>query len=511
METIRTQLGTDRVYDVIGELFPQRNLAQLILEAASSTHNHAQLLKAIDITLDPEQVQFFKNFNEETLVSPFINLPQVNELQQQAREHGLIPEYTREFFRKTFETLNKPLHQRRDMFFRIDNIPFQIISISKEPQFRQMYPALNRKNYLKVTFDKAQALTDPTAEFISFGHPIFEATLQYAEQTYSDALKTGACFEDPDGFFNGVVAFYEGEIRDATEAVAGRKLFAYYLPENSEIIEKVNPKLIWDFQEVEAEPLPEHLKLQELEERVGTEVRTQLDQYKQELTEERQRQVDIKRKYGITSLEQLILKLDRDLLELGMRNERGEDVRLAIQNKEEQKRHYEDEKEKLEKTCQQEVTLARKPPSFAGAIRVRPATETDDSNASQEDKLEIERIGMECAIHHEETQGCTVTDVSAENLGFDIRSKTPDGKIRCIEVKARAERAPIVLTSNEWHMAKQLKDDYFLYVVLDAVTQPELYIIQNPAEQIAAVQQIADVRYQIPLSEITQNGLPTEN
>ena len=281
--------------------------------------------------------------------------------------------------------------------------------------------------------------------------------------------------------------------------------------ENSEKIEQVNPKLLWDFQKAQAEPSTEVLEIQELEAKVGTQVRIHLEQYRHELIEERQRQVDIKKKYGITSLDQLILKRDRELLELGMRSERGEDVRLAIQNKEEQKRHYEEEKGKLEETCQQEVTLARKPPIFAGAIRVKPIMETDDSGTSQENKLEIERIGMECAIRHEKAQESTVTDVSAEKLGFDLRSKTQDGKIRCIEVKARAERAPVVLTSNEWHMAKQLKNDYFLYVVLNAVTQPELYIIQNPAEQITAVQQITDVRFQVPLSEITQNRRPPEN
>ena len=301
------------------------------------------------------------------------------------------------------------------------------------------------------------------------------------------------------------MVFYEGEIRDGADSVAGRKLFAYYLPENTEKIEKVNPKLLWDFQEAQAAPSTPVLKIQELETKVVTQVRSHLEQYKQELTEERQRQVDIKRKYGIKSLEQLIIKSDSELLKLGMRSERGEDVRIVIQNKKEQKRHYENEKEELEKTCQQEVTLSRKPPIFVGAIRISPSTETDDSSVLQENKLEIERIGMECAIRHEEQQECTVTDVSAENLGFDLRSITQDGKIRCIEVKARAERKPIVLTSNEWHMAKQLKDDYFLYVVLNASTQPDLYIIQNPAEKINAVQQTTDVRFRIPLSEITQS------
>ena len=503
LDTIRNELGIDRVYDVIGELFPKRNLAQLMLEAAASTRDYTQLINEIDVSLDPAQLELFKGFNQDTLVSPFINLPQVNELQQQAREHGLIPEYTREFFRKTLEIHNVQLHQRRDGFFSIPRIPIQIIKMSQDEQFRQIYPNVTGKNYTKVTFDKAHASTDASVEFISFGHPLFEATLRYVEQEYSEDLKTGACFEDPDGRFNGVIIFYEGEIRDGADTVAGRRLFAFYLPQDSTKIEPINPALIWDFQEAEVDRTSEPIQIQELEAKVGTQLRLHLDQYKQELTEERERQIDIKRRYGIASLEQFIRKLDSELLELGARSEKGEDVRLVTQNKEERKRHYEEEKERLEETCRQEMTLARKPPTFAGAIRVIPATEVDDTGTQPYNKSEIEQIGMKCAIHHEEARGCTVEDVSTENLGFDLRSTASDGKIGCIEVKARADRAPIILTSNEWFRAKQLKDDYFLYVVLNAATEPKLYIIRNPAEKISAVQQITDVRYQVPLSEIT--------
>lgn len=509
LETIRKVLGKDRVYDVIGELFPKRNLAQLMLEAAASTRDYTQLLNEIEASLDPVQLDLFQDFNQDTLVSPYINLPQVSELQQQAREHGLIPEYTREFFRKTFETLNSTLHQRRDAFFRIERIPFQIARTSQDPQFRQMYPPLTRGNYPKVTFDKAHASTDPTVEFISFGHPLFEATLRYVEKEYTEDFKIGACFSDPDERFNGVIVFYEGEIRDGTDTVAGRQLFAFYLPQNSSVVEPINPSLIWDLQEAEPDTTAEPIQIQELEAKVSQQLRCHLDQYKQELIEERERQVNIKRKYGIASLNQLILKLDSELLELGTRSERGEDVRLVTQNKEHQKQHYEEEKEKLEKSCQQEVTLSRKPPTFAGAIRVWSATNGSELDTPPHNKSEIERIGMEYATHYEEAQGHIVTDVSAENLGFDLRSKTLEGKVRCIEVKARADRAPIVLTSNEWFRAKQLKDDYFLYVVLNAATtQPESYILQNPANQISAVQQITEVRYQMPLSEITKRSEP---
>ena len=154
---------------------------------------------------------------------------------------------------------------------------------------------------------------------------------------------------------------------------------------------------------------------------------------------------------------------------------------------------------RLEKACQQEVTLSRKSPTLAGAIRVRPAA---DADASMKTAPDIERIGMEEATRYEEAQGNTVEDISAENLGFDLRSTTSDGTVRCIEVKARAGREPVVLTRNEWHKAKQLKDAYYLYVVFNAAREPELHRIQNPAERLPNVRPITEVRYQVSVSEI---------
>ena len=500
LETIRAELGSDRVYDVIGELFPKKNLAQLILEAATNTRGENQtIVDELETTLDEAQLNFLKEFNQDTLVSPFINLPDVKSLQQQSREHGLIPEYTREFFRKALETLGGELRLRRDGFFTIRRIPTDIWRIVQKTS------TAGRRDFesRKLTFDKSLAQADPTAEFISFGHPLFEAVIQWAEQTHADALKTGACFEDPGGKYDGVIAFYEGEIRDGADAIAGKRLFAFYLPENGDGVENVNPTLLWDFQEAEPSPETEPMQIADLDAKVGMHVRQQLEEYKQELTGERQRQVDIKRRYGVASLEQLIIKLDGELLALDIRSNNGEDVRLVRQNKEEQKVRYEKDKVRLERACQQEVTLSRKPPTFAGAIRVRPAA---DADAAMKTAPEIERIGMEEATRYEEEQGNTVEDVSAENLGFDLRSTTSDGTVRCIEVKARAGRAPVVLTRNEWHKARQLKDAYYLYVVFDAATEPELHRIQNPAARLSNVMPIKEVRYQVSVSEIVGNG-----
>lgn len=480
-------------------------------DPASTTNARGEsqtIVDELETTLDEARFNFLKEFNQDTLVSPFINLPEVKFLQQQSREHGLIPEYTREFFRKAFETLGGELRLRKDGFFTIPRIPAEIWRIVQKTSNsgRRALPVLMSRRDLgaqRLTFDKAQASEDSTAEFISFGHPLFEAVIQWAEQTLADALKTGACFEDPGGTYNGVIAFYEGEIRDGADAIAGKRLFAFYLPENGDDVKTVNPTLLWDFQEAEPTEETEPMEITDLEAAVGAHPRQQLEAYRQEQMQERQRQVDIKRRYGVASLERLIIELDGELLKLDIRSNSGEDVALARRNKEEQKIRYEEEKMRLEKACQQEVTLSKKPPTLAGAIRVRAAV---DADASMKTAPDIERVGMKEATRYEEAQGNTVEDISAENLGFDLRSTTSDGTVRCIEVKARAGREPVVLTRNEWHKAKQLKDAYYLYVIFNAATEPELHRIQNPAERLPNVRPITEVRYQVSVSEIVGHG-----
>ena len=135
-------------------------------------------------------------------------------------------------------------------------------------------------------------------------------------------------------------------------------------------------------------------------------------------------------------------------------------------------------------------------------------THTEEKNIPHHTTKEIEHIGMKYARRYEEEErDCTVEDVSTKKFGFDLRSTAPNGEIRCIEVKARAERNLVVLTPNEWHKAKQLKDGYFLYVVLNAATQPKLYIIKNPADEVEVkeVEQV-EIRYQVSLSEIIEHG-----
>ena len=102
---------------------------------------------------------------------------------------------------------------------------------------------------------------------------------------------------------------------------------------------------------------------------------------------------------------------------------------------------------------------------------------------------------MQVALEYEKNHQRIAEDVSVQNLGYDIRSRDENDNYRYIEVKARAQEGPVALTPNEWLMAQRLGDDYWLYIVTNAASQPNLYLIQNPAAHLQPDEEIDIVRY----------------
>lgn len=506
LEEIKNTFGNDKVFDVLGEVLQRTNLSQLLVDAAANSRSLDDILKEIDLIIDKEYLNEIKESLGESLATRFIDYTRIKEMADLAREHRLIPEYTESFFKKAFLKAGGKFKEIKSGFIAIDSIPFEIRQIAQRDDVIKAYGELLKK-YPKITFDKEIAFKNPDSEFVTFGHPLFESLLIWVEENFIDSLYNGATFYDPDGKLNGYILFYEGEIKDGTGAVAGKRLFAFYAYDDK--IEQISPSIIWDLSE-STEPDITLVKEQTLDYALNTLIEqkkkstistciTALNNYKSELQKERTRQAEIKEKYGIKSLDNLIIKLDGDLIELYTRKEKGEQVDLPIRNKEEQKREYENAKENLIKLIAQEKSLTMSMPKFKGIIKVIPAKV---SLSSMQSDAEIEKIGMDFVMNYEIQNGRTPTDVSKENLGFDIRSVSNDGSVRYIEVKARAGIGDVALTQNEWFKAKRFKDDYYLYAVLNASSKPELFIIQNPTEKLNAQEKIETVRYLISYEQL---------
>lgn len=95
----------------------------------------------------------------------------------------------------------------------------------------------------------------------------------------------------------------------------------------------------------------------------------------------------------------------------------------------------------------------------------------------------IEAIAMRIARNFEiDNYHARVFDVSAPNLarGYDLESHRANGEKVVIEVKGRSGRGPVHLTDNEWPTAANIRDKYWLYVVVDCATDPKLYRVRDP-------------------------------
>lgn len=505
LDEIRNELGSDKVFDVLGDAIQGKNLSQMLMEAAASARSIEEILEEIEITVDPEYIARIKENLGESLATRFIDYTRIHEMADQAREHRLIPEYTEAFFKRAMENLGGKWQPKKmadypsGSFLGIDNIPGTLKQIGDEDIFKKQFGPL-LKRYPLVTFDKDAAMRIPHAELVTFGDPLFEAILTWVERNLNIALKEGALFTDPDGLMDGVLLFYQGEICDGQNEIAGTRLFAIFTDNRNGSYRPVNPAILWDLQEGGVLQ-DQSIDIEQLKSRVISTLLPELATYKQILLVERQRQAAIKEKYGLKSLEILILKLDGDLITLYDRRDKGEKVDLAIRNKEEQKQHYEKASYDLQRNLERERNLTLSTPRFLAAIRVIPATITDEMISDPE----IEMIAMQRVMEYERIENRIPEDMSKENLGFDIRSTGINGERRYIEVKGRAGAGVVALTQNEWFKAQRFEDEYFLYVVLNAKTSCELYCIQDPATILQPDEQM-EVRYMVSVEEIKTKG-----
>jgi superfamily II DNA or RNA helicase len=131
---------------------------------------------------------------------------------------------------------------------------------------------------------------------------------------------------------------------------------------------------------------------------------------------------------------------------------------------------------------------------------------------------EIERTAIRAVSDYESSRGWQVESVENQMRGFDLISRKPgfsypgsNGKHvtnsnrerRFIEVKGRAYRGPISLSANEYSAAQRLSRNYWLYVVFNCASSPEVLAIQDPArlnwKPLSKIEQ-----YQVAASDIVK-------
>jgi len=157
-------------------------------------------------------------------------------------------------------------------------------------------------------------------------------------------------------------------------------------------------------------------------------------------------------------------------------------------------RAWEMRSQDAEKTVLREPALIGVGPvEFLAHVLVRPAANDEESMRYD---AEVERVAMELVMAHERAHGARIHDVHTPELslqaglntphpGFDVLSHRSEGSRRCIEIKGRARRGNIHISTNEWAAAANRRQEYWLYVVFDcASASPRLIAVQDPFQKL---------------------------
>ena len=487
LEAMRQQLGSDRVYDVVDDLLGDVNLEHLVLDHLAGRKSLAEIRAVIEARVNPERIAFIKEVTAEALAERTIDLSRLREQKVRSELQRLQPEYIQRFFLRGFVRLKGTAERRQDGLWRF-RVPYDL---------RRQREGVESE-VLRASFSKTEA----NAELIAPGHPLFDAVLDQVLGDSAGVLSQGATFELPNLDAAGPLGHLELTIVDGTGQVVSKRLVAGI---GADAPKALPPQVL-----VDAAPsgaVPESVPVEAVQAALRDWAHeTVLEGFFEEVRTEREREVTIRRKYGLKSLDHLIRESAKKLSQYKLKARGGDDMALPILLEERRLRELRERKESLMKRLEAEGNLFPQPAELFALAYAHPASrETGLTEDDPELRRRVELAAMAVALAFERGRGRNPEDVSAHNVGFDIRSVG-----RAVEVKGKGSTGAIILTPNEWITASRLGDGYYLYVVTNALTSPVLHVIQNPAAKLSASEEVSVVRYVVPQGDWQEAASETQ-
>ncbi|MFO1048467.1 MAG: helicase-related protein [Geminicoccaceae bacterium] len=174
----REALG-GRVFDVLGRLFEERPLRELLLEAVrygDDPARKAELDRVIDGAVDRGRLE--ELLAEKALVAQHLDAATVAEVRaemERASARRLQPRFVQRFFLDAFVRLGGGLHRREQGRFEVTRVPGIVRERERDRQLGTREVVLPR--YERICFDKGASVGTPRAVLICPGHPLLDAVL----------------------------------------------------------------------------------------------------------------------------------------------------------------------------------------------------------------------------------------------------------------------------------------------------------------------------------------------
>ncbi|GJQ57395.1 MAG: DUF3883 domain-containing protein [Candidatus Scalindua sp. AMX11] len=482
---------TGMVFNVLGEVFPANQLERMLRDMYARNLTEDVIKDRIVDQVDTEKLRRITNSTLEGLVKRELNLSAIVGKSEEAKERRLVPEVIEDFFVKASPLAGFTLKQERNQehVYRVGRLPRILMPYGEclEPKFGKL-----GREYKQIIFEKDLLTVDPTLEWVTPGHPLFESVRAMVQDKVRDDLQRGAVFYDLHRSEPALLNVFSGEIHDGRGRVLHKRLLVSQTDHEGSITVR-QPTIFLDFSLA-----PKGTEVPDSTGLPGRD-RSETILYQQALMpilegERIQREKEVKTitKHMEISLNTIIDRVQIQLGELLNQKESGSqeaglDGRLKMMEDrlDELNNRLELRRSDLEK--EQQCTITNIQHLGSAWVLPHPERETPNVKAMVSDP-EIEKIAVEAVIRHEESRGWKVQSVEEENRGFDLISRRPHPEdpntgieVRFIEVKGRSRVDEIAFTTNEYKTAERLKKDYWLYVVFNCAEEPDLHLIQDPA------------------------------
>jgi SNF2 family DNA or RNA helicase len=166
---------TGKVFNVLGDVFPSNQLEKMIRDMYAHNQMDEELIKQrIVEQVDTKRLESITNSTLEGLAKRELNLSALIGKSAEAKERRLVPEVIEDFFTEAAPIVGvHPREIREDgHVYKLGKLPRALWTVGErlEPRFGKL-----GREYPTIVFDKEYLKRDPTLEWVTPGHPLFEA------------------------------------------------------------------------------------------------------------------------------------------------------------------------------------------------------------------------------------------------------------------------------------------------------------------------------------------------
>ena len=482
LQEIRDALDDDAVFNVVGEVLPANQVERVLRDyyagKLGDTDLEDRLLKDVDESHFREICQHAL----EGLASKKLNLEMLVERRARAQERRIVPETIARFLQESAKSAGFTLRPVNNRTHTFDSGPTPSSLKRHELSPSWKLPTLaNRYNRLSTDRDTAE---NNNLEWVTPGHPLFEALRRSSLESGRESFAKGACFHSLGHESPARLDFYKAQVTDGLGQVIHERLFTVEISDGSEPTLR-GPEVLGDLALAERPgDLPTAASQPNPSEWL---YRQALNPFLDEVKEERIPEIDRIAEHVELSLTEVLGRVD---LEIGRAQEEVDRQVVGAEGRRAQaeNRHSEvlNRRERRRTELVQQRSLTLQGVEKLTSILVLPHPGGDDPEVKKlRSNTETEMTAMNVVMEHERAQGKQVYDVHEKNLGYDVTSlDLVTGELRLIEVKGlAAENGTILLTPNERRVAEDRRDCYWLYIVTNCAGEPVMREpVQDPAK-----------------------------